>query len=331
MGERKQYSAAVSRAVLALGLLDDTGWPDEKQLACLYSLSNAPEQHYHPYTISKRDGGARKLLVPDGLLKQVQRRILQRVLEPQPVSVYATAYHKGAQLRQNGAPHLQQPLVLKLDIQDFFPSILLPDVLSACFNSQQMLPSVGMLLANLCCYQGALPQGAPTSPAISNLVLRSFDDWLGRWCAAQNIVYTRYSDDLTFSGNFDAVKVQQRVAAALADRGFLLNKNKTQRLTTQNRQIVTGVVVNDKLQVPRGYRRKLRQEIYYCQRYGAASHLAHCNPQPETPIADEQVRRYLQSLLGKVQFVLQINPDDGEFQQYHVWLQNNIHQASANR
>lgn len=324
MGASNQYSAAASRAVLALGLLDDTGWSDEKQLACLYSLSNHPEEHYHPYSIAKRNGGTRHLLVPDKLLKQVQRSILQRVLEPQSISVYATAYHKGAQLRQNSAVHLQQPLLLKMDIADFFPSILLPDVLAACFPSQRMMPAVGVLLANLCCYHGALPQGAPTSPAISNLVLRSFDDWLGHWCAEQSIVYTRYSDDLTFSGDFDAAKVQKRVVAALASRGFQLNEKKTQVLTTHSRQVVTGVVVNNKLQVSRAYRRKLRQEVYYCQRYGVQSHLAHINQQLDETIEKEQVHHYVQSLLGKVQFVLQINPEDTEFQQYRKWLRDEL-------
>lgn len=313
--------------LLSLQLLDEAGNPAEKQLACLYSLSKNPEQHYHSTTIAKKSGAKRQLLVPDQLLKGVQRRILQQILEQQEISCYATAYHKGASIRKNAQVHLGQKQILKLDIQDFFSSILFPDVLAACFPSSHFSPAVGTLLTNLCCYQGYLPQGAPTSPAISNLVLRSFDRWLGDWCRQQHVHYTRYCDDLTFSGDFHPQLVIKMVKRCLETRGFTLNTQKTQLLTRHEREIVTGVVVNEKLQVPRTYRRTLRQQLYYCKEFGVIGHLAHCTGQLEHLIAAETVQHYLQSLLGKINFVLQIHPEDQTFcearAQVKIWLEEN--------
>jgi len=311
--------------IIELDLLADTGWSPEKQLACLYSLSKEPERHYHQRTIAKRTGGERRLLVPDGLLKRVQRQILQRHLARQPISIYATAYHKGAFIRDNAAVHVGQPMLLKLDVRDFFSSILFSDVLSACFPSTRYVSAVGVLLTSLCCYQGYLPQGAPTSPAISNLVLRGFDDWLGRWCAAQEIRYTRYSDDMTFSGDFDAALLRRRVAGALQARGFTLHQQKTRLCTSNMRQMVTGVVVNETPQAAREYRRDLRQAVYYCKRYGVLSHLARRMGVAEADITPVQAQRYLQSLLSKLHFVLQLRPDDKAMAYDAAWVQQYLH------
>lgn len=163
--------------LLALPILPDAS--AERRLTILYTLSNQTEAHYHPVSLPKKNGGRRRLLVPDALLKQVQRQILHGILERMPVSPYATAYHPGAAIVENASVHLGQPQILKLDIRDFFSSILFPDVLSACFASPYFSAPVGTLLTNLCCYRGYLPQGAPTSPAVSNLVLRPFDEWVG--------------------------------------------------------------------------------------------------------------------------------------------------------
>lgn len=309
--------------LLALPILPDAS--AERRLTILYTLSNQTEAHYHPVSLPKKNGGRRRLLVPDALLKQVQRQILHGILERMPVSPYATAYHPGAAIVENASVHLGQPQILKLDIRDFFSSILFPDVLSACFASPYFSAPVGTLLTNLCCYRGYLPQGAPTSPAVSNLVLRPFDECVGQWCAAQQIVYTRYCDDLTFSGDFNAAAVKQRVGSYLQVMGFSLQEKKTRLLSAHSQQRVTGIVVNEKLQVPRQYRRRLRQEIYYCDRYGVQSHLAAITGREVEAIQPAEIRQYLQSLLGKIHFVLQVNPQDASFQQSReqvtAWLQ----------
>lgn len=187
---------------------------------------------------------------------------------------YATAYHKRATLAENARPHLGQAQVLKLDIEDFFWSIQFNQVMASAFPNYYYPPDFQMLLTSLCCFRATLPQGAPTSPVISNRVMRSFDDYMGQWCENRHINYTRYCDDMTFSGDFQPRTVINKVRSFLATYQFELSDAKTQCLKPYKRQLVTGVVVNNCLQVTRHYRRQLRQEVFYCQKFGVASHLA---------------------------------------------------------
>ena len=128
-------------------------------------------------------------------------------------------------------------------------------------------------MTNLCCFREALPQGAPTSPTISNLVMASFDESMGGWCEERQISYTRYCDDMTFSGEFDPGMVIRKVSAYLEQMGMVLNRKKTRVYTRGSRQEVTGLTVNERVQVPRFYRKKLRQEWYYCKKYGVKEHI----------------------------------------------------------
>ena len=307
--------------VLSLGLLEGIGWTDEKQLRCLYSVSNHVESHYAHYVIPKQNGESRELLAPDFILKKIQRNILSHVLEKLPVSPYATAYRKGSGVLKNASPHVKQKIILKLDICDFFGSILYDKVYNAAFPRAYYPPSVAALLTHLCCYKDALPQGAPTSAAISNLVMRPFDETMGKWCEERDIVYTRYCDDMTFSGDFDPASVIRKARNFLFAMGFQLNEKKTRIINNSQRQSVTGVVVNEKPQALREYRSKLRQEIYYCEKYGVGSHLGRVND-PRNPMD------YLESLLGRIHYVLQINPQDEYFVQakkrVQVMLENEV-------
>lgn len=295
--------------IRSLQLFGDTEWCAEKQISCLYTISNNIHAHYQQTTILKRDGTPRHLLAPDPVLKKIQKNILRNILAPIEVSPYATAYHKGADVVSNAAAHLGQKQLLKLDIEDFFGSIIFPMVRRSAFHNIYFPSPVSTLLTHLCCYNDALPQGAPTSPAISNLVMKPFDIHIGEWCLARGINYTRYCDDMTFSGDFDAKAVKNKVRNFLQVLGFSLNQEKTKLLTQHTRQSVTGIVVNQKLQVSRDYRRQLRQEIYFCQKFGVVSHLKRINH----PLGNGDVEWYLQALQGKVNFLLQVNPGDDVF------------------
>ena len=139
----------------------------------------------------------------------------------------------------NAGPHTGRKQVLKLDISHFFDSILFPRVISAAFPDTLFPPAAAALLANLCCCRERLPQGSPGSPAISNLVMRPFDESMRRWCEARQIVYTRYCDDMTFSGDFDPAAVYHKVKSYLEAMGFSLNEKKTKLLKDGVRQSVT--------------------------------------------------------------------------------------------
>lgn len=307
--------AQAREALLSLGLTGNLALPEKKQLSLLYGLANHAEEHYKKVQIPKRNGKIRILYVPDSLLKYIQKQILHNVLMTLPLSPCASAYKKGCSLRENALPHLEKPTVLKLDISDFFGNITFISVYQHAFPGELFPPSLRTLLAHLCCYRDFLPQGAPTSPYISNLVMLPFDRYMENWCRSREITYTRYCDDLTFSGSFNPSTVIHKASSFLLRVGFQVNPEKTRISTQGQRQSVTGIVVNKKAQLPKEYRRRLRQEIYYIEKFGIKEHLEkiHSSSDPE---------KYLESLEGKVRYVLQINPLDREFSEALTRLNN---------
>ena len=214
-------------------LARDLGLP----LRTLYAVSNRIPAHYHWAEVPKRDGGARVLRVPDPVLKDIQRRIARVLLSGMPVSPHATAYRYGAGVVENARRHVGRPELLKLDILHFFDSIRYIQVKEAAFPAEIYAEPLRILLSMLCYDRDVLPQGAPTSPWIANLVLRPFDEKLGAWCRARGVVYTRYCDDLAFSGT------------------------------------ALDGVVNERVAVPACRRRRLRQELYFCRSRGVEEHL----------------------------------------------------------
>lgn len=279
----------------------------------LYAVSNCLGSHYRKAQIPKRGGGERTLTVPDGILKKIQRRIADALLSSMPVSRYAIAYRPGSSTLKNASAHVNQPVVLKLDILHFFDSIRYIDVKEKAFPGEVYSEQNRVLLAMLCYYQDALPQGAPSSPMITNIILYAFDQRVGAWCRERGIAYTRYCDDLTFSGDFDPKEVITFVREELKGQGFLLNGQKTRIQRPGQRQTVTGIVVNDRPGVPREYLRKLRQELYYCQKFGIREHLTRTGQK----ISEEA---YVTRLLGRVSYALQVSPENEEMGKARAWL-----------
>lgn len=279
----------------------------------LYAVSNYLRKHYRNVQLPKKSGGVRNLTVPDELLKSIQRKITEVLLLSMPVSRYATAYRNGGSAMRNAKQHVASPVVLKLDILHFFDSVRYSAVKELAFPPEIYEENLRILLAMLCYYQDKLPQGAPSSPAISNIILYEFDERVGRWCRARNINYTRYCDDLTFSGSFCPGEVIPFVRAELKKCGFLLNEQKTRIQHSGQQQSVTGIVVNEKLNIPAAYRRKLRQELYYCRKYGIPEHLRRINS--ELP---EELYRI--QLLGKVNYILQVTPENAQMKEARQWL-----------
>ena len=142
------------------------------------------------------------------------------------ISPYGTAYRPGGSPLVNAAPHVGHELLLKLDIRHFFDKITFALVRNFVFPQDVFSDANAMLLSNLCCYRDRLPQGAPSSPAISNIIMRDFDNTVDRRCNGNGIVYTCYCDDMTFSGHFDPAAVKRFVAHELHKMGFYLNEKK---------------------------------------------------------------------------------------------------------
>lgn len=274
------------------------------------------DKTYSYVTIKKKNGNDRMLLVPGKQLKRIQRIILRRILNKIPVSEYATAYKKGATLYSNASPHTNKKYLLKLDITDFFYSIDFLTVYRFVFIKYYP-KQISYMLTKLCCKNGFLPQGAPTSPALSNLVLKSFDDYIGEWCKKRGVTYTRYCDDMTFSGDRPLSDVYKKVKNVLDKNGFDLNENKTVFVSSGNRQSVTGLTVNEKVNVSKDYKRKLRQEIYYALKFGFEDAIIKSDNKNfitvENGVEIAESMKYQDSLIGRVNYVLQIEPDNAWF------------------
>lgn len=285
----------------------------------LYMLSNEASRYrrhriknyyrnYHRVILKKENAKKIRVLnVPNAALKTVQRRILERFLYQLPVSEYASAYVQGKSLRSNALPHIGKEVIVKLDISQFFDHID-SDMVFMVLRQFDFSDAATSLLTNLCICRGKLPQGAPTSPYLANLVMRHFDEAVGKRCSEYGIDYTRYCDDMTFSGSREAIAQSSLIPFVrhkLYRMGFSLNNSKTAVISAAQQQRVTGIVVNQKPSIPREMRRRIRQEVYYCKKYGIRESLIQ-QGNTDTP------ESYLRKLLGRISYARQIDPENTE-------------------
>lgn len=273
--------------------------------------SKHSDAYYRYYNVKKKNGkGHRKIMEPLPNLKSIQYWILNNILETIEPSLFAKAYVKKRGLKQNIRFHVDQKIVYSLDIKNFFPSIKFASILSV-FTGVGYSEELAKYLAKLCCLENELPQGAPTSPYLSNLIFKTLDDEIFKFCKLKKIRYSRYADDLTFSGDFNSKDLDDIIVPILSKHGFEINHDKTKLMTRSNRQIVTGIIVNDKPQLDKETRRAIRQEVYYIKKYNLESHMRNLNIKSSY---------YLNSLIGKISFGLYLNPKDENLKDYHQYL-----------
>lgn len=222
------------------------------------------DRRYRTYRLPKRSGGTRKITAPHPALKRIQRRLLDRLFARVPLHPAATGFRPGHSTVVNASRHVGRRLVVNVDIESCFPSTKYAQILRACriAAGELLSPRAVRLLAEICSYGGALPTGAPTSPAIANIVLRNADHAIGAAAARFGITYTRYADDLTFSGDGDVHRILPFVERVLADFGYTLAEHKVNLFRRGRRQMVTGLVVNTKPNLPRRIRRRLRAAVH---------------------------------------------------------------------
>ncbi len=266
-----------------------------------YLLYVVPEgKRYVQFEIPKRTGGRRQISAPIAPLKDVQQHlnfVLQAVYDPKPTTHGFTIARS---IVTNARWHAQKPFVFNIDLEDFFPSINFGCVrgmfMARPYNSD---PAVATVLAQICCWKNELPQGAPTSPVVSNMLCARLDDELQRLARDQGWVYTRYADDLTFSTfeapwSMDMVYLQDRhknpfpIAFAnaiqkrnelrahpgdelhrvISSNGFEINRKKVRLQVNWQQQVVTGLVTNRFPNVPRTYVRQIRAMLHAWERFG---------------------------------------------------------------
>ncbi len=265
-------------------------------------LLNIPRQ-YTQFSIRKRSGGRRQISVPGKELLRIQRTIYQRILMPVNIHPAATGFRKRVSIVDNARQHLGNKEIFKTDIRQFFSSIRYHKVVQA-FEKIGYPKKVSQLLASLCCLHSRLPQGAPTSPALSNIIAYEMDQKLTILSHQHRLIYTRYADDLTFSGNdIDRKELYMAVKKIVEEDDFVLKKEKTHFLSENKRKIITGVSVSSghKLTIPRAKKREMRKNVHYILTKGLGAHQRHIGSTDPA---------YLKRTLGYLHFWLSVEPDN---------------------
>ena len=283
----------------------------------ILGMSNVPKKFYKEYKLKKRHGGLRIIDEPLPDLKNIQEWILDNILmcacRPTYISRAAKAFLPNKNIKDNAKYHLEQRMLVCLDIHNFFGSIKRNKVYHV-FSNFGYSKQLCTMLSYICTLDNVLPQGSPTSPMLSNLIFKPADDEIFLYCKEHNIVYTRYADDMTFSSDKINVKcLISFIRTVVHKLGLKLNDEKIKVMSRGNAQLVTGIVVNKKLQATKKYRRRLRQEIYYIKKWGLGEHIRSLN----TSIKPES---YIRHLLGQVLFILFVNPEDIMAYEYKNYL-----------
>lgn len=277
--------------------------------------------HYHSFEVAKKSGGKRKISAPKTKLKEAQTWVLEQILSKIPVSDQAHGFIKQRSIVSNAQAHLNKDVVVNIDLKDFFPTITYKRV-KGLFCKLGYSEQVSTILSLLCTHPetetialdgqtyfvqtGArtLPQGSPASPAISNMMVYKMDKKISGLAKKYGFDYSRYADDMTFStlanNQSNVSRLLFYTKKIVASEGFVIHPDKIHVMTKGNQQKVTGVVVNDKLNVERLQLRKFRALLHNIetqgwkdQKWGKAIHL-------------------INAIEGYINFVQMVNPQKGQ-------------------
>ncbi|QQP70185.1 RNA-directed DNA polymerase [Carnobacterium sp. CS13] len=260
-------------------------------------IINSIDIQYHTIYVPKKREGFREINKPSINLMIIQRWILENILYKKKVHNNSFGFEPKKSVISNAKEHLNKKTVLSVDIEDFFHSIK-EDYIKKIFLDMGYTKKLSELLAKICCFNGMLPQGSPSSPYLSNIYCIELDKDIYKLCQNYDLKYSRYADDITISSNnhINSEEVITNLIKIFNKYGFEMNSSKTRVSLKGNRQIVTGILVNDKLNVSKKYRNDLRQEIYYLNKYGLENHLDK---------RDDIMRRsnYKEYIYGKVNYL----------------------------
>ncbi|NML75651.1 RNA-directed DNA polymerase [Rhizobium sp. S-51] len=228
----------------------------------LRQIMHKPSYHYREFPLHKADGSERKISTPKTYLKVVQWWVLDNILARQALDECVHGFRSGRSYVTNARVHQNSRHILNVDIKSFFDSIKMSQVANV-FLSLGYSEAGSLTLTALTTKDGVAPTGAPTSPMIANLIFRDADLALAEFAEANGLIYSRYADDLTFSGQH---RIPDEAVAKIAEivnaAGFELNIKKTKFMGPGDRQDVTGVVVNSGLNAPREWRNWARGYLH---------------------------------------------------------------------
>lgn len=291
-----------------------------------YVLENR-ELYYQHYSIKKKHGGKRMISNPSNELKAIQSWVLTNILSKVKVEHACNSYLSEKNILTNATPHSRAHTILRIDMFKFFDTIT-ENRVYGIFKSLGYHGNLAVDLAKICTvptseeywehfvktdkeqliklkgHKAALPQGAPTSPALSNLVTRRLDRRLTGLALKHDVKYTRYADDLILSGNSNDIPSASFIYRLVKDEGFYPNYKKTKIMKKGNRQIVTGLTVSDGIHIPKKFKKQLFRILHFCEKYGTA------NYQKQSFAKDKAYFR--EWLLGKIFYVRSIDKSTGD-------------------
>lgn len=231
----------------------------------IYQLSIHSAKHYKTYNVTKKSGKERTISQPSRKLKGMQSWILVNILNKVNVSSSCKGFEKNSSILDNALPHKGSNTILSLDLKDFFPSITSKQIFNV-FKSLGYNNKISTVLTNICTFNKALPQGSPCSPKLANLVAWRLDLRIQGYVGKRGLNYTRYADDLTFSGLSPAkvVKILPMVKHIINNENFEINRSKTRIAGAARAKTVTGLVISgENIGIGKKKYNKLRSKIFH--------------------------------------------------------------------
>ena len=309
---------------------------------------------YSQFDISKKAGKTRTIHAPDRRLKMIQRKLAPLLDQLYRVRNPVHGFVPARSVKTNAEAHGRRRHVVNLDLKDFFPTITEKRI-DGLLQSLGIDRRVSEIVAHLCCHMGHLPQGAPTSPVLSNMICYRLDTDLLQIAKAARAIYTRYADDITFSsyqppaplfegvvpavGRFSPELLSATLRAAIGSNGFVVHPDKAHYADGSSRRIVTGVKINAGLNVDRRYVRNIRAILHSIEKAdlataqakfagkggkgalanhlrGKISYLAHLKGQPD-PVVRSLVARYNKTFWAKP---IKLTPTAEEQRDRSIWV-----------
>lgn len=276
MGETKEKFFALKTREDVANLL---GIKEKSLRYFLYVIK--PDNMYHEFQIQKKCGGKRTICAPDKKLKNIQRKLANVLNCVYKAKSAAHGFVKDKDIVSNAKNHTKRRYVLNLDLENFFDQINFGRVRGMLIKPPYGIgEEAATVIAQIACYKGKLPQGAPSSPILTNMICSPMDTQLTRVAMKYKLRYSRYADDITFSSFKEemsqgiasisefGVNVGKELADIIEKNGFNVNVGKTRLFSYNNRQEVTGLVVNRFVNIPREYIKEIRAMLDHCRKFG---------------------------------------------------------------
>ena len=301
-----------------------------------YANSEEPYkfQRYHYFKMKKKDGGYREIMSPSKDLKYIQKWISKNILEKHPLQDSCKGFRKGISIYDNAQPHEKADLLLKVDLLKYYDTITERRVFGV-FADMGYVKNLAVVLAKLTTsyhrrqywknipdkelsqmgYKDfspppVLPQGAPSSPAIANIVANVMDKRFSKLSEKLGFSYTRYADDLTFSikgeGRLPSLKFIREI---ISEERFCVNDNKIKFYKRGVKQYVTGLTIDNGINVSKKYRKEIASHIYFCKKFGVENHLKKITKKDDKP---RGILIFHDWLFGHICFIQSINKKAGQ-------------------